>query len=185
MTDKLFVTANNLVRDSFCLARGIHDSGYRPDVLLVIWRGGTPVGMVIHEFFRYKGTETYHAVLKSESYVAIGRRTEPEIENMDAVMETVPPGSQVLLVDDIFDSGCTICAIRKMLEPRTPNIRVATLYYKPRNNRTELVPDYFLRETDQWVVFPHELMGLSPEEIGRKGDGLLELLGDASVTSNQ
>jgi len=178
MEAKLFVTANGLVRDSFVLARRIYDSGYRPEALLVIWRGGTPVGIVIHEFLRHKGIETYHAVVKSESYVGIGRRAEPEIEHLDVVVGGFPPGSRALVVDDIFDSGGTLRAVRAALEPRTSEIRIATLYYKPRNNRTEFAPDYALRETDRWVVFPHELMDLSPEEIRQKDPGLADLLGE-------
>ena len=33
--------------------------------------------------------------------------------------------------------------------------------------RGTIVPDYYLHETDQWLVFPHELSGLSAEEIAR------------------
>ena len=46
-----------------------------------------------------------------------------------------------------------------------PEIRVATPYFKPKNNKTDRVPDYYIHETDQWLVFPHELQGLTLEEI--------------------
>ena len=44
-------------------------------------------------------------------------------------------------------------------------VKIATPWYKPGNNQTSLVPDYVLHETDAWIVFPHELAGLSFEEI--------------------
>ncbi len=44
-------------------------------------------------------------------------------------------------------------------------IRIATVYYKPTRNRSTLLPDYYVRETDRWLVFPHEIQGLSREEI--------------------
>jgi hypothetical protein len=44
-------------------------------------------------------------------------------------------------------------------------IRIATAYYKPARNRSALKPDYFVRETNEWLVFPHELKGLTREEI--------------------
>jgi hypothetical protein len=44
-------------------------------------------------------------------------------------------------------------------------IRIATVYYKPARNRSALVPDFYVRTTDQWLVFPHELEGLTREEI--------------------
>ena len=45
------------------------------------------------------------------------------------------------------------------------NVRIATPWYKPNNNQTSLKPDYYLHETDKWIVFPHELAGLSMQEI--------------------
>jgi hypothetical protein len=47
--------------------------------------------------------------------------------------------------------------------PKT--IKVATPWYKPDRNTTDIIPDFFVHETDQWLVFPHELSGLSDEEI--------------------
>ena len=37
--------------------------------------------------------------------------------------------------------------------------------FKPNKNQSGHKPDYYLHETDQWLVFPHELDGLSLEEI--------------------
>ena len=51
------------------------------------------------------------------------------------------------------------------MQKNTPEIRIATPYFKPKNNRTDSAPDYFLHETEQWLVFPHELHGLSADEI--------------------
>ena len=45
------------------------------------------------------------------------------------------------------------------------NVRIACPYYKPQNNKTAFTPDYYLYETSAWLVFPHELTGLSKEEI--------------------
>jgi uncharacterized protein len=44
-------------------------------------------------------------------------------------------------------------------------MRIATVYYKPTKNRSALVPDYYVRSTGQWLVFPHEMQGLTREEI--------------------
>ncbi len=176
MPNKAYVQANDLVRDAFRLARRIYDSGYRPDVILVLWRGGTPVGIVVHEFLLYKGVQAYHTAVKAVSYTGIEQRTTPVIEHMDAVLETLPPDSRVLVVDDIFDTGQTLRAVRDQLLPRTSQIRFATLYYKTGANQTDLEPDYFLRETADWIVFPHELLDLTPEEIRRKDPVIADLL---------
>ena len=134
----------------------------------MLWRGGTPVGVVVHEFLLYKGVETYHAAVKVESYEGIGKRTKPRVEHLDAVVACIPRNAQVLIVDDIYDTGATIRRIRGSLQAKTSNVKVATLYCKTGVRKPDDVPDYFLRETGKWVVFPHELVGLTPAEIRRK-----------------
>jgi len=47
-------------------------------------------------------------------------------------------------------------------------MRVACLYFKPSANKTDIVPEYYLHETEDWLVFPHELAGLTTEEISKK-----------------
>jgi len=173
---KQFIKPGDLLKDAFLLARRIYDSGYRPEVLLVLWRGGTPVGIVVHEFLLFKGIRTYHTAVKAESYGGIEKRIEPRIENLQAVLRAIPRDSRVLVVDDIFDTGCTLKRVSELLAKKTSNIRIATLYYKPGSNRTTLVPDFYLRKTRKWIVFPHELMDLSPREMGRKGAWLRKLV---------
>ncbi len=176
MSEKEFVQPHDLIRDSFVLARQVYDSGFVPDVLIVLWRGGAPVGVSIHEFLAYKGIETYHTVVKVVSYTDIAQRREPVIEHFDRVLAQIDSETRVLVVDDIFDSGSTMQAVVRQLRPRTEHIRLATLYFKPAANTTELVPDYFVRKSDRWIVFPHELVGLTPEEILAKDSFIAGLL---------
>jgi hypothetical protein len=90
-------------------------------------------------------------------------------------------------VDDVFDTGLSIQAIINTLRMKsrrnTPeDIRIATPWFKPNNNRTDLVPDYYVHETDQWLVFPHELDGLTNEEILNNKPGMRELLDEMDVS---
>ena len=76
----------------------------------------------------------------------------------------------MLLVDDVFDSGRSISAILEKLRTKTrrnmpDDIRIACPWYKPRRNKTDIAPHYFVHETDDWLVFPHELKGLSKDQI--------------------
>ena len=81
----------------------------------------------------------------------------------------VESDNSLLMIDDVFDTGLSVQKViedlKKACKKNTPNIRIATPYYKPENNMTERTPDYFLYETSKWIVFPHELKGLSLEEI--------------------
>jgi len=175
-TDKVFLRADDVVRDSFALAKAVYDSGFVPDLVLVLWRGGTPVGIVLHEFLLYKGISTDHAVVKAVSYTGIGERGEPRLEGMEYVLKRLTDKTRVLVVDDIFDTGCTLQKVYEEILPYTDHIRLATLYYKTGAGLSDLVPDYYWRKTDRWIVFPHELEGLTDEEIKAKDSYIYDLL---------
>ena len=86
----------------------------------------------------------------------------------------------LLIVDDVFDTGNSIDQIIQDLKTackkNTPEIRIATPFFKPSQNKTERKPDYYLHETDKWLVFPHELECLSSEEIIKNKPELKDLL---------
>ncbi len=176
MSQKIYLSAHELLLDSFRLGKLVLDSGWRPDVLIALWRGGTPVGMAVHELLLYRGIPTLHMAVKCQSYQGIGRRGEVVFENAEALLAQIQPQHRVLVVDDIFDSGSTARAALRLLTPRAADVRLATLYWKPNANVTDLRPHYHVRETDAWIVFPHELEGLTPEEIQQKDAQLHHLL---------
>lgn len=177
MVEKRFIRADDQVRDSFMLAKQIYDSGFVPDALIVLWRGGTPIGVVIHEYLAYKGISTYHTAVKVATYTGIGQRKEPRMEMFSRVLEHLSPDSRVLVIDDIFDSGSTMQKVVETLSPHVREVRIATLYYKEQANQSELVPDYYQRKTEEWIVFPHELVDLTPAEIRAKDSLVADALG--------
>ena len=81
----------------------------------------------------------------------------------------ISAGTSFLIVDDVYDTGMSVNKVVSDLESackkNTPEIRIATPYFKPSKNKTDRIPDYYIHETDQWLVFPHELQGLSMDEI--------------------
>lgn len=177
MTAKTYVSANDYLRDSWRLARKILDSGWRPDDLIALWRGGAPVGIAVHEFLHYHGLRPLHRVLKCQSYTGIETRAQRVVfENAEEVFASVVRGSRVLVVDDVLDSGNTARAMLGRLAPLGADARLATVYWKPNPAQAGLRPDYYVREISDWIVFPHELDGLTPEEAGRKDPVLSELL---------
>ena len=46
------------------------------------------------------------------------------------------------------------------------NIKTSAIYYKPKYSC--ILPDYYLYDTDEWIVFPHELEGLMLDELESK-----------------
>ena len=169
--EKLFVSAEELLKDSFELALQIFESGYRPSFIVGVWRGGTPVGIAIQEVLELLGCDTDHFSIRTSSYEAMDKQSKTvKVYGLQHLVDTINVDDQLLIIEDIFDSGRSVDAIISKLEEKcrrnTPSdIRVATVYYKPTRNKTSRTPDFYLHETDAWTVFPHELEGCSAEEL--------------------
>lgn len=176
---KTFISANDLLVDSFALARAILASGWRPTHIVGVWRGGAPVGIAVQEWLEYHGVPTDHIAIRTSSYTGIDQQAKQvRVHALDYLVSHVNADDRLLIVDDVFDSGRSLEAILAELARRCrrnlpADIRIATVYYKPARNRTALKPDYFVRETDQWLVFPHELQGLTEAEIRAHKPGVL------------
>ncbi len=180
---KIFIDARTLMLESVRLAREIWNDGFRPDFLVGIWRGGTPPGILIHEYFRLRGVDPYHTTIKTQSYQGMQRGdTGVEIKGLDHIIDVLEADNRLLLIDDVFDTGHTMAAIleqiRSLARLNSPEMRIATVYYKPLRNETDIVPDYWQVETDEWIVFPHELEGLSDEELRAKGPAIYDAVTD-------
>jgi hypoxanthine phosphoribosyltransferase len=170
LPEKLFVDARTLLLNSVRLARAVWDDGYRPDYIIGVWRGGTPPGVAMHEFFRMRGLEPYHTTIKTQSYSGMMRgEGGVEIKGIGHIIDVINAEDRVLIVDDVFDTGHTMVAIleeiRTLARRNAPECRVATVYYKPEKNETDLEPDYYAVADNRWIVFPHELEGLADEEL--------------------
>lgn len=171
--DKIFISANDLLADSLRLGMQVIDSGFRPTHLVGIWRGGAPVGIAVQELLDYHGHPCDHIAIRTSSYHGIDRQdADVKVFALGYLIDTLNPDDRLLIIDDVFDSGRSIRAFLSELRARCRHnmprdIRIATVWFKPRRNVTDLHPDYFVRETDQWLIFPHEIDGLTPEEIRR------------------
>lgn len=169
--NKLYIDANQLLDDAFKLASTIYDSKFVPDLIVVVWRGGALVGLAIHEYFRFRQLDTDHITIRAQSYTGINKRSgDVKLAGMDYIYDNTGENSKLLIVDDVFDTGRSFKAIMDGLETHygpavRERTRTACPWYKPANNQTELVPDYYLHETADWLVFPHELVGLNDAEI--------------------
>nr|WP_231871123.1 phosphoribosyltransferase family protein [Halioglobus sp. HI00S01] len=174
---KTYISADQLLVDSYELALNVLDSDFRPDYIVGVWRGGAPVGIAIQELLKYAGHKTDHIAIRTSHYTGINQTSESVIvHGLHYLIENVNAEDNVLIVDDVFDSGRSIQQVIWDLEAKcrrnTPTFKIATPYFKPSNNKTELVPDYFLYESEEWLVFPHELEGLSAAEVLEDKPGL-------------
>jgi uncharacterized protein len=169
--EKLFISADSLLSDSMELARLVISSGFRPTFLVAMWRGGAPIGIAIQEVLEYHSIYADHIAIRTSSYTGIDTQSKTvRVHAVDYLVSRLSAEDELLLVDDVFDSGRSLEAVISELKQRCrrnwpEKFRIATVYYKPSRNRTTLVPDYHVLATDKWLVFPHEIVGLTREEI--------------------
>ena len=170
--DKLFISANSLLRDSMELARRVVASGFRPTFL---------VGNVARRRpDRHRRGRRFSSITRSRwitsrsapsSYLGIDQQAKTvRVHAIDYLVSRLTAEDKLLLVDDVFDSGRSLEAAISELKARCrrnfpEQCRIATVYYKSSRNRSSLLPDFYVLDTDKWLVFPHELVGLSKEEI--------------------
>lgn len=177
MSTKKFISAEQLLEDSFLLGAKIVESGFIPNFIVGVWRGGTPVGIAVQELLDYCGIKTDHIAIRTSYYTGINETADQvQVHGLNYLVNKMRAQDALLLVDDVFDTGASVQQIVKRLREECgenfPEVRVATPYFKPDNNVTDMLPDYYLHETDQWLVFPHELHGLSEHEILNEKPGI-------------
>ena len=187
MDEKHYLSAQDLLNDGFDLGLRIFKSGFRPSFTIGVWRGGTPVGIAVQEILDHLGVHTDHIAIRTSSYYGINKRDKKvRVHGLEYLIRNAEWEDGLLIVDDVFDSGNSIKAIietlqKKMRRNMPKDVRIATPWFKPKNNITGIVPHYYIHETDQWLVFPHELDGLTRQEIFANKPGLKALFEKAGL----
>jgi uncharacterized protein len=134
------------------LAEAVVESGYRPDIVLAIARGGLLPGGAVAYALGVKNS----CAMNVEFYTDVDQRLEvplilppaPELIDLDE--------SQMLIVDDVADTGRTLEVVRQFCEGKVAEVRTAVLYEKPQS---VVKCDYVWRQTDRWIDFPWSAQG--------------------------
>ena len=181
-----FIAADDLLRDSFQLAANIHDAGFKPDFLVGLWRGGSSVGIAVQEGLDYFGVKTDHIAIRT-SYTGarnysqmVSKADSIRVHGLQYLLENLSSHHSMLIVDDVYSTGSSVSAVVNQLTRKTrrnlPNdIRVASVWYRP-TEKTLRTPDYFVHETNDWLVLPYELSGFSIAELQENRPELTPLL---------
>jgi len=183
MIEKTYLDPQALLDDSFRLGAQILNDGFRPNYIIAIWRGGTPIGVAVQEFLAYYGVESDHIAIRTSSYSAgiDGRSKTVLIHGMDYLIKNITATDKLLIVDDVYDTGLTIQAVIKKLKEKCrlnspEDIRIAVPYFKPTRNKTGVDPEYYLHETEAWLKYPHSLEGLTADEIEEHRPELFDII---------
>ena len=190
---KRFVTEEENMLDGFRLGAQIFESGFRPSFIVGLWRGGSAVGIVVQECLATLGVDTDHIALRT-SYT--GREDyERNLHRQDAIrvhgkqylLENINAEDRLLIVDDVYSSGrhtqAVVDSLAQRLKRNMPeDVRIASIWVRNQSQRSlsatreRRLPDYYLHKTDDWLVLPYEMRGLTRAEIEQHKPFLVEHL---------
>jgi hypoxanthine phosphoribosyltransferase len=120
-----------------------------PDVVLAISRGGlVPAGMLGYRMGWRDMLLAAVVVYDDES----GFRGSAEFLQFPADDQLA--GKRVLIIDEVWDSGTTIAAVSGRIRAAGGVPITAVLHYKPNKSRVDIVPDHYIVETDDWILYP-------------------------------
>jgi hypothetical protein len=130
------------------LAKKIRESGYKPDVIVGVSRGGWVPARIMSDLLENPNLDN----VRVEFYVDVAKTRNAPLLTQGASADVA--GKRVLVVDDVSDTGKSLQLVKNhVLKQGAKELKIATLYRKPWSM---LKPDYFERETELWVVFPWE-----------------------------
>jgi Predicted phosphoribosyltransferases len=129
------------------LARDVLASGFRPDVVIAIARGGLLLGGAIAYALDVKAC----GALNVEFYTGIDQRLAEPVVLPPMLDHSALRDKSALLVDDVSDSGRTLDLVVDLITATGASVRTVCLYSKPRTVRE---PDFVWRSTDRWIAFP-------------------------------
>jgi hypoxanthine phosphoribosyltransferase len=139
------------------LAVQVRDSGFKPDVIVCIARGGLIVGGALGYALDVKNSITINV----EFYTGVGERLEVPMFLAPVPDKVNLAGLKVLIADDVADSGLTLKMVREYCEDVVEEVRTAVIYEKSASVEK---PDYSWRHTDLWINFPWSSPGTSVVE---------------------
>lgn len=129
------------------VAQQVVDSGYEPDWIVAIARGGLLIGGAVAYALSCKNI----GVVNVEFYSDIDERLEVPVMLPPALNLADLQDTKLLIVDDVADTGETLKLVVDTCRPVVQEIRSLVIYEKPRSI---IKPDYVWKHTDLWINFP-------------------------------
>ena len=129
------------------LAQTIADSGFRPDIVLAVARGGLTVAGALAYALAVKNC----FAMNVEFYTGVEERLEVPVVLPPTLDLVDVRGLKVLVADDVADTGKTLELVRDVIAEHVAEARCAVLYQK---SRSVIDAEYVWRHTDKWINFP-------------------------------
>ena len=168
------ISFNYVLRLSKIISQKIKASGYMPDLIVAIGRGGYVPGRLISDFLLFNDLTS----MKIEHYArAADMRAEAKIRfpiSVDII------GKKVLVVDDLTDTGETLSlAVDYVWSLKPADVRTAVLQHKTYSN---FMPDFYAQKIIKWrwVIYPwaryEDLAGFTEKIIRDRALNLSQII---------
>jgi hypoxanthine phosphoribosyltransferase len=123
------------------------------DVMLVITRGGMVPACIISERLNLR-----NILVAAVMFYTAQEHTLDKPIFLQFPADPLLTDRRVLIVDDVWDSGKTIMAVRERVIDAGGRPETAVLHYKPSHSTFgDSRPDYHVDETDAWIVYPWDV----------------------------
>ncbi|RLC35822.1 phosphoribosyltransferase [candidate division Kazan bacterium] len=146
-----YVSWSKAVTLCYRLAEKILDSGYEPDTIVAVLRGGVVPALIISD---YLGVEEFYAVRAVHWGIGSRKLSKPVIKQLPKGLRN----RKLLIVDEVVDTGLTLQAIVDELVKQKPlEVKTAVLHVKPT---AKYIPDYYAVKLSEWkwVFYPWSIM---------------------------
>lgn len=149
---KVKVSWNEFQKMSEALVAQIKKSGFAPDYLVAVSRGGlVPATIISHQLENKNLLSVKAEYYEFDNFAEKTRGTKPKPVIAQGFSQKIA-GKKVLVIDEILDTGATMKAVVAYLKKKNPaQLKVAVIHSKPW---AKFKPDYEVKSTDKWVVYP-------------------------------
>jgi hypoxanthine phosphoribosyltransferase len=171
--------------EALLLFESIRKTGWTPDVNVGVGRGGLFVLRCLQDFYAAGGVKIRYVVPTVERYNGIASTGSIRIRRLS---RGDVERRKVLVVDDVSDQGDSLIKLVDLLKGNNAaEVRTATIHFKPWS---KLRPDFFVRETDSWIIYPWELyesirLVLEKGRDGHPQESFRELVEDARISKRE
>ena len=141
MIEKKYYSYNEFIEDLKLLTKKID---YKFDTIIAIARGGLSIAQLLGEYYNIRNVYSINT---------IGYNGDKKLDNIEIFnIPNLDNSQNILIVDDIVDSGDTLLLTLNRLREIYPNkeFKSASIFYKPS---AIIQPDYSIKEAKEWIEF--------------------------------
>lgn len=150
MRKYLYISPSQIFKLSYKLGKKIKESGFKPDCLLGVSRGGLCITRILSDYLDVEDVRIIGVIYYKRIKTT---KTKPKLVQ-DLDVKSLKK-KKLLLIDDVADTGGSLVFIVNLLKRRgIKNFKIATIHHKPWSR---FKPDYFVAEADKWIIYPWEV----------------------------